>query len=43
MYKYDINIHWEEQDGIYIALVNELPGCMSHGKTPKPYIKQMSR
>lgn len=33
MYKYEIIIYWDHQDGIYIAEVPELPGCLAHGKT----------
>ncbi len=35
MYKYDIVISWDEGDGIFIASVPELPGCMAHGNTPE--------
>lgn len=31
MYKYEIIIHWSEEDSAYIAEVPELPGCMAHG------------
>ncbi len=33
MYKYEIIIYWDNQDGVYIADVPELPGCSAHGKT----------
>ena len=33
MYKYEIIIHWDNQDRIYIAEVPELPGCSAHGNT----------
>ena len=33
MHKYRIIIYWSEEDGIFIAEVPELPGCMTHGDT----------
>ena len=33
MDKYEINIHWSNEDQCYIADVPELPGCMAHGET----------
>ncbi len=33
MYKYEIIIYWDNQDGVYIAEVPELPGCSAHGNT----------
>ena len=34
MYKYETIIYWSEEDGVFIAEVPELPGCMAHGATP---------
>jgi predicted RNase H-like HicB family nuclease len=31
MYKYEIIIHWSEEDNLFIAEVPELAGCMAHG------------
>ena len=31
MYKYEIIIYWDEDDGIFVAEVPELPGCLAHG------------
>lgn len=31
--KYDVNIIWSEDDGVYLATVPELPGCTTHGDT----------
>ena len=31
MYKYEIIIYWDSNDGVYIAEVPELPSCMAHG------------
>ncbi len=33
MNKYEIIIHWSDEDQSYIADVLELPGCMAHGDT----------
>ena len=30
-YRYEIIIHWDDEDNIFIAEVPELPGCMAHG------------
>ncbi len=30
---YSMLIQWEPLDQIYVAIVPELPGCMTHGKT----------
>jgi predicted RNase H-like HicB family nuclease len=31
--KYEIIIYWDKDDGIFVAEVPELAGCMAHGKT----------
>lgn len=31
MYKYEIIIYWSNEDGVFVAEVPELPGCMAHG------------
>lgn len=31
--KYEVVIYWSEEDGLFIAEVPELPGCMSDGPT----------
>ncbi len=31
-YRYEIIIHWNDEDKIFVAEVPELPGCMAHGK-----------
>lgn len=35
MQKYEIILHWNNEDKLFIAEVPELSGCMAHGKTPK--------
>lgn len=31
MHKYEIIIYWSAEDGVFVADVPELPGCMAHG------------
>jgi predicted RNase H-like HicB family nuclease len=31
-YRYEIIIHWNDEDKLFVAEVPELPGCMAHGK-----------
>ena len=31
MHKYEIDIFWSAEDGRYIAVVPDLPGCSAHG------------
>jgi predicted RNase H-like HicB family nuclease len=31
-YRYEIIIHWSDEDNVFVAEVPELPGCMAHGK-----------
>lgn len=31
MHKYEIIIHWSDDDDAFVADVPELPGCMAHG------------
>ena len=33
MSKYEVIIHWSEDDGAYVAEVPELSGCMADGAT----------
>ena len=33
MFKYEIILHWSRADGVFVAEVPELPGCMAHGDT----------
>lgn len=35
MHKYEIIIYWSNEDGVFVAEVPELPGCMAHGDTQK--------
>ena len=33
MRRYEIIIYWSDQDGVFVADVPALPGCMAHGDT----------
>ena len=33
MDKYEVIIYWSNEDGVYVAEVPELPGCMAHGES----------
>ncbi|MCC6162696.1 MAG: type II toxin-antitoxin system HicB family antitoxin [Acidobacteria bacterium] len=34
MHKYELIVYWDAEDGVFVAEVPELPGCMAHGTTP---------
>lgn len=36
---YSLVIQWDDEDGIYIVTVPELPGAKTHGKTYEEAIK----
>jgi predicted RNase H-like HicB family nuclease len=31
--RYEVRIFWSAEDGVYIAQVSELEGCITHGDT----------
>lgn len=33
MHKYEIIIYWSDEDGVFVADIPELPGCMAHGNS----------
>ncbi len=33
MDKYEVILFWSEKDGVFVAEVPELPGCLAHGDT----------
>ncbi len=39
MFKYEIIIYWSEEDGLFVAEVPELPGCMADGATQEEAIR----
>jgi predicted RNase H-like HicB family nuclease len=41
MHKYEIIIHWSNEDRVFVAEVPELPGCMAHGETEEVALKNI--
>ena len=33
-HKYELHIYWSPDDNAFLAEVPDLPGCMTHGRTP---------
>jgi predicted RNase H-like HicB family nuclease len=41
MQRYEIIIHWSNEDEVLIAEVPELPGCMAHGVTQESALQNI--
>ena len=41
--KYEIILYWSGEDGVFVAEVPELPGCMAHGKTQETALAQAKK
>ena len=39
MDRYEVIIFWSEEDGVFVADVPELPGCMAHGATQEESLR----
>ena len=39
-YHYSLIIRWDERDSIFVAMVPELPGCVTHGTTYEEAVQQ---
>jgi len=33
-HKYELTVYWNDEDGVFVADVPDLPGCSAHGGTP---------
>lgn len=42
MYRYEIILYWSNEDGVFIAEVPELPGCMAHGGTQEEALQNIN-
>ena len=42
MFKYEIILFWSDEDGVFIAEVPELPGCMAHGENQEAALKSIN-
>ena len=40
-YRYEIILYWSNTDGVFVAEVPELPGCMAHGDTQETAIRNV--
>ena len=41
MHKYEIIIYWSREDGVFVAEVPELPGCVAHGDTQEAALRNV--
>lgn len=41
MHAYEIIIYWSAEDGVFVAEVPELPGCMVHGDTQERALRNV--
>ncbi|MFQ5715415.1 MAG: type II toxin-antitoxin system HicB family antitoxin [Candidatus Scalinduaceae bacterium] len=41
MYRYEVIIYWSKEDGVFLAEVPELSGCMSDGATYEEALKNV--
>jgi predicted RNase H-like HicB family nuclease len=39
--KYEIILYWSNEDGVFVAEVPELPGCMAHGNTHEDALRNV--
>ena len=42
-YKYEIILYWSQADGVFVAEVPELPGCMAHGDTQQAALDHVNQ
>ena len=41
--EYEIIIYWSRQDGVFVAEVPELPGCLAHGDTQQAALRNVNQ
>ena len=42
MRKYEIILHWSDEDKVFVTEVPELPGCVAHGKPSEKALKNVN-
>jgi predicted RNase H-like HicB family nuclease len=42
MHKYEVIIYWSREDGVFVAEVPELAGCIAHGDTQQAALANAS-
>ena len=42
MHKYEIIIYWSNEDGAFVAVAPELPGCAAHGDTQETALQHVN-
>lgn len=42
MFKYEIIMYWSNEDGVFVAEVPELPGCIAHGSSQDAALAQVN-
>ena len=40
---YEIILYWSRADGVFVAEVPELPGCMAHGDTQQAALQNVNQ
>ncbi len=43
MHKYEIIIYWSHEDGVFVAVVPDLKGCLAHGKTQTEAVENINQ
>lgn len=41
MHKYGVIVYWNTEDGVFVAAVPELPGCVAHGDTEDSGLREV--
>lgn len=42
MHKYEVILYWSNSDGVFVAEVPELAGCMAHGPTHEAALENVN-